>query len=503
MPLIKRDLRGSNGVSETFSLPSYLGRSDSETNYEGINCIAAVLSAALCGVDKQNQNGKNFVEMCECFFNRDNGENLVLNNVNTHTGGSFWYEIYPHVLFYALTSCYPDTPNFKEIVRITADKWVDACVVLSENGTIPDFDHLSYNHLTHKAVDNGSWIEPEAAAGVAFLLYSAYELFGDEKYLDYAKRCMDFLETHKDNPYYEILLPFGAYIAARLNAEQGTNYNICKIIDWCFDGDSACRPGWGVIAEKWGAYDCHGLVGSLIDWGQRWDVVGKDGFKDIQWDSAGYAFVTNTFSMAAGIIPIARYDTDLAHDIGKWMLNAANAARLFYPNFHDEKHQSCAFLNHPQKHVFGYEGLRKSWDSISPYATGDPIRYSWGAIDLGLYGSSHVGIFGGIIEKTDVEGILRLDCLKTDYFNRGAYPTYLYYNPHDTVQKPTIKIEAAVSDIYDAVSKRWVAKGVKASFTLELEPDDCAVLVMVSSGSTIIRKEDRLYADGVIIDYSC
>ena len=48
----------------------------------------------------------------------------------------------------------------------------------------------------------------------------------------------------------------------------------------------------------------------------------------------------------------------------------------------------------------------------------------------GLYGSSHVGILGGIVRPTNVDGILQLDLLKTDYFHADAYPTYLYYNPH-------------------------------------------------------------------------
>ena len=48
-------------------------------------------------------------------------------------------------------------------------------------------------------------------------------------------------------------------------------------------------------------------------------------------DGEGYAFAMNTFQWAGALTPVARYDTRYAHDIGKWMLNLANAARLFYP----------------------------------------------------------------------------------------------------------------------------------------------------------------------------
>ena len=43
-------------------------------------------------------------------------------------------------------------------------------------------------------------------------------------------------------------------VAAKLNAEQGTNYDITKIINWTFDGCTSTtgRTGWGVIEGQWG-----------------------------------------------------------------------------------------------------------------------------------------------------------------------------------------------------------------------------------------------------------
>ena len=91
----------------------------------------------------------------------------------------------------------------------------------------------------------------------------------------------------------------------------------------CFDprGRPQARPGWGVISDRWQGQDAHGLVGSTTD-------------------GEGYAFAMNTFQWAGALVPLARYDTRYAHDIGKWMLNLANASRLFYPNAHDAEHQS-------------------------------------------------------------------------------------------------------------------------------------------------------------------
>lgn len=42
----------------------------------------------------------------------------------------------------------------------------------------------------------------------------------------------------------------------------------------------------------------------------------------------------NTFSQAAALVPIVKYNPAYASTIGKWMLNLANACRLFYADEH-------------------------------------------------------------------------------------------------------------------------------------------------------------------------
>ena len=128
------------------------------------------------------------------------------------------------------------------------------------------------------------------------------------------------------------------------------------------------------------------------------------------------------------------------------MLNAANSARLFYRDALPDDHQSTAFWK-DDGGVIAYEGLRKEWKGRSPYATGDPIRLGWGPTDLALYGGSYVGFFGGIVSRTNVEMILQLDCLATDFFHDRAYPTYLYYNPYDVAKEVQIDVgpEARIS----------------------------------------------------------
>ncbi|MHB7984919.1 hypothetical protein, partial [Lacticaseibacillus paracasei] len=87
-----------------------------------------------------------------------------------------------------------------------------------------------------------------------------------------------------------------------------------KMLAWSFDGTAICREGWGVLVGNWNGYDISGTVGSTVDRG-------------------GYGFLMNTYDMAWPIVPMARYNQAYANAIGKWMLNAANASKFFYPQY--------------------------------------------------------------------------------------------------------------------------------------------------------------------------
>src|SRR5512145_918634 len=114
-------------------------------------------------------------------------------------------------------------------------------------------------------------------------------------------------------------MPYGTAKAFRMNAELGKRYDTQRFLNWCF-GISDCRGGWGVTVGNWGGYDCDGLLGSIDN-------------------RCGYAFAMNTFAQAGALAPLARYE----RAIGKWMLNLANAARLFYPGGLPPGHETSAF----------------------------------------------------------------------------------------------------------------------------------------------------------------
>jgi hypothetical protein len=614
LPLMWFDTRKHDFNEPTFALPPYIGHYGQANNkWDNITCLGAVSSAALVGIDKSNQNGINWVAMCQNYFSKNNGLNLYLNNLPGQTGSSFWYELFPNILFYRIYYHYPDVGEMSSQFTIVADRWYEACVKLggSENPyTIPNFNYTSFDFTTMQPIDNHIWKEADAAAAIAWIEYMAYVRISNTKYLTAAKWAMDYLQNNNENPYYECLMPHGSIIAARMNAECGSSYDIKKMITWCLDGKNWRK--WGISQGKWGKYDCAGLCCATNE---------------------GYAFHMNTFNLIGNIVPIVRYDDSYARAIGKLTLNSANASRLFYSNAHDKSHQTDLVWSkkYDPTSCIAYEGLQKTekvfdrakkennitgriesgslkdihlsdgkyevlasdtnntlthiwtidlrsiekqvlvikthctagqnfkfyykindgqWTSLfsldstddktlwtelpsvkgkldikiqaqnqtsgqvfvdelyvrgtgklSPFATGDPRDCGWGNTNLCLYGSAFAGIFGGIIKTTNVEGVLQLDCLATDYFAPSAYPTYLYYNPYASSKKIKINLGSEPKNLYDAVSNQFIAKQVKGIHSFSLSADSAAVIVITPADGKLTHEENKTLMNNVIIDY--
>ncbi len=642
-PLTWWDTTKYNYPFDTFGMPSYIGTSAQTGGmaHESINVMGAVLGGSLVGIYKSHQyvasTGQyyNFALMEQQYYNKTNGENMVLNYSSTQSGQTFWYEVMPPVLFCQLLWKYPNTGQMESLMYAMADRLYDAEVVMggkTSPWTVPNFTHTAFNFDTMLAVDNGIWKEPDAAAGYAWLEYMAYVKWGESQHFTGAKWGIEYLQNRTQNPLYELLLPYGALTAARMNAEQDTSYNLYKILNWCFEPSTAsdARYGWGVIADDpWGGNDCDGLVGSVTDGG-------------------GYAFAMNTFHWAAALSPIPRYNQDYARAIGKWMLNAANAARLFYANGLDAAHQSSEDWSYAYDpcSCITYEGLRKKarivdraisdfsniygtvtgtyadtlvkdskyeilkeqtvslvdkldhvWQinltaggshtlhfyshyndaadvdtgfiiayatssggtytdmftvtntgsdqdytynlpselsgtiyikardtnpilngrgndtlyvdwmmvitetsTFAPYAMGDGLMWGIGT-DFALYGASHVGMMAAVVETTNIEKILQLDLLVTDYYHAPAYPTYLYYNPYTVPQAVDVNVGAVPVDIYDTVSQEMLKVNVSGVVSVAIPADSAIVAVLTPAGGQVTINGTKKLIDGVVIDY--
>ena len=458
--------------------------------HESLNSLAALLGAGLVGIDKTNQDGYNYVKMIQNYFNSDNGWNIVMNNTNpdvAQLGGGYgrdwWYDVFPNALYYAVCDVFPGVEGAEAIQRSVAEQFVKADSVLNGN-----YDYSYFDYAQMKGMVNHIPLQQDAAGGHAYVLLCAYHKFGDPRYLNHAKSAIETLLSQKESRFYEILLPLGAYTAAYLNATEGTDYDIQKLLDWTFEGCKSPegRNGWGIIVGKWGDYEVNGIQGSITDGG-------------------GYGFLMNSIKPAWPFVPMVKYQPQYARAIGKWMLNNVNSCRLYFPMNMDDQHQWAPELKNITNNNISYEGLRRYDDygkealkGITPVAIGDGPKWAKGNPTesmFSVYSSSPMGIFGSIVRTTNVEGILQLNCNVTDFYAMRSYPVYLYYNPYN--ESKLVYFAAANNfDLFDIVSKTYVAKNIANEIEFEMPADAARVIVVLPAGTKLAMDNGKVVADG-------
>ena len=501
-PVIWLDSAQRNIPQTTFGL--YTAVNDSRQGpknnngefHESLNSLAALLGGGLVGIDKTSQNGYNYVKMVQNYFNSDNGWNIVMNNTCPEVallgggyGRDWWYDVFPNVLYYAVCDVFPGVSGADSIQHVIAEQFCKADSVLNGN-----YDYSYFDYSQMKGMVNNIPLQQDAAGGHAYVLYAAYKKFGDPRYLQHAKSALEALLSQKESRFYEILLPMSAIVASRLNAEEGTQYDVKKILDWTFDGcqNPNGRSGWGVMAGRWGDYDVSGLQGSILDGG-------------------GYAFFMNSVKLTWPLVPMVKYEPQFATAIGKWMLNNVNACRLFYPGEIDDEHQWLPEMKGLTDNNIAYEGLRKtdcygkeSLKGIEPVALGDGPN--WTPANpaesmFSLYSTSPVGILGAMVSETSESGILRINCNTTDFYSERPYPVYLYYNPHAENKVIDYYSEEKV-DLFDIVTKKYIARGKSGSFEIELPALNASVIVELPSGMKLRSVDGRIVTkDNHVISY--
>lgn len=505
LPLVKIDTSPVSPQLQTaFGLAAYVGetRTFGETGepvHEAVASLAAVLGGTLVGIDKST-GPYNWVSMTREYYINRNGQYLVLNSPFATSGSSAWYDIYPNILFYEIADRYPNESYFEAIQNQIDLRFYDAVDVLTNGGQTPNFNYTAYNFRTRQPVYNGTWREPDMGMGMAWMQYAAYWRNREanpplaDKHLAAVNWALSYYEQTSANPDYEILAPYGAYTAARMNAEQGGNYDIQKLVNWVFDRSSARPTKVMISGEPWGGQDVGGLMGFNIP---------------KLSENRSYAFSMNTFATALPMVPLARYEDRYSRAIGKWMLNAASAARLFYANAHSAQNQSSEFWTGDPQSAFAYEGLRHHWlggqfDGQELYAAGDPLTYGWGPqTDFAIYGSAMSGVFGSIIKTTNVEKILQLDLLATDFYRAPANHTHLFYNPHEASVSVSIDLgKDRLFDLYDAAANRFLARGVSGTTFFDIPADEAVMLVQVPAGGEQSWQGRRMLVDGVVVDYN-
>ena len=487
-----------NMNSQTFAMPAYVGDTRAIVNgtQEAIIPIPATLSATLIGIDKtkfplSGTNQVDYVSRLETFYHKVAPFKSVYDSPHpdlaiSHNNTSWWYDHHSLPFVYALATRYPSIPWLQTATRTVADDQYE--MLQSIGSSNPDFNHTAFNHTTNTLVDSSDGRkERDAGLVTALVEYWAYQKFGDAKYLDGAKWAMNYYQNATINPYYEWQILLGPYVAARLNAEQGTNYDVTKIMDWLLQSSSSGHAGWGTIQDQWSGYDVWGVQGSSTDGG-------------------GYGFAMNTF-LTAWLAPMVKYDHRFARSVGRFLLNVSNAGRFFYPDQMNQLNQyhGSTYINTPAK-VVPYEGLRKLEDGQSPRATGDPHRYGaqWGldpnTKDLGLYGGAHAGLFGAIFKGTNVSKIWQIDLNALDFYSVNAYPTYLYYNPFSSSQNVTIPVSGTV-DLFNPITGAFITRNVSGSPSISLPADEAVMVVVTPANGTISYAGNRTLINNVSVAY--
>lgn len=500
-PLIWLDSSRRNIDQVTFGLYTVIGdvrqgpRKNHGEFHEALTSLNSLVSAGLMGIDKTSQHGFNYVKMVQNYFNSTTKWNIVMNNTNPEVamagggyGRDWWYDVYPNVLYYGVAALFPDVENTEFIQRKVAEQFFRADSVLNGNYNFSYFDYAQM-----QGMQNNIPMQQDIAGGHAWVLYSAFQKFGDKRYLQGAKSATQALVNQKESRFYEILLPFGAYTAARLNAEYGTNYDVTRLLNHTFDGCQSKdgRYGWGVIAERWGDEDVYGMQGSITDGG-------------------GYGFFMNSVAMAWPLVPMVKYEPQYAKAIGKYMLNVVNASRLFYPDQVDNAHQWLPDLKNLTNGIIGYEGVRKTDDygnpalkGFSPVSIGDGPKWTAGQPResmFSLYSTSIVGVFGAIVNKTNIEGILALDCNATDFYAENKYPVFLYYNPF--TETKTVSYSSVNSvDLFDIISKKYIAKAGTRDIEIKLPSGEAALIVVLPAGTHLTADGSKVKAGKVVIAY--
>ena len=291
-----------------------------------------------------------------------------------------------------------------------------------------------------------------------------------------------------------MLLPIGAYTAARLNAEEGTNFDVAKMLDWVFEGTKSKtgRTGWVIIVDKWGEYDVSGLQGSIVDRG-------------------GYAFLMNSIKVAMPLVPMVKYEPQFARAISKWMLNNVNASRLFFPDEIPDDNQWLPGMQNFTNSIIAYEGLRYEDDlnnprlvGVHPVAMGDGPKWHEDNLKetmFSVYSTAPVGIYGAMIEETNIEKILKLDCNVTDFFSDRTFPTFLLYNPYkESVKVKYTPVKGGV-DLFDIVSKTYLAKAVAGNTEIVLPADQACIIMELPAGIEVQKENDKLFINKKIISY--
>lgn len=469
-------------------------------NSEAVTFVNSVLSGSLIDIDMSDVYGEDYVSMCLQFINSEGVLTNWLGGASKTT--SMWYMQYSTLQLFALADLYPGKTDLVRAVRVIADKYYDALVVLgggSEEGLNMDIQSFDFKNMepVTQMPNSGRWTEQDSASTIGLMMYWSYRRWGDDKFLRASIWCADYMDTLEMNPQYEIAYVYCPYFMAMLNAEVGTNYDITKQFEKILSTDSDVRDGWGYTNSEINT-DSNPTLYAVCQSGNP------------------YYWYMNTVEGASAFIPLVLYDQSFADVVGKYVLNAVNSSRYFFSDgpLSDQRNADATVWESEYAKYIPFEALHWMTDDGTRHVkngnvpknailslSGDPVEENWDfQTEHSMYSGASTGKFGGTVFPTDVEGVLQIDLSKLDFMrNSPSYKTYLYYNPYEEDKEITINLGYKFYDLYDSVSDAYLARGATGSVKIVVPASSSITVVLADRNSIRRQVGNNIYLNNCLV----
>ncbi len=332
----------------------------------------------------------------------------------------------------------------------------------------------NFNHQGYHFGDKVPWTrrdifrQPDVIGAYGYQMLLAYTLFNDSRYLDEARIGIERYLSFSENPWYEIPSAAMALAAAAHLRCLGHEVNVGRALEFLFD------PGAGMANGTWGGEEVNGLV-------RGWKY---------QQQNPDSVYSMESLVVLPYLLPVARRMPSLARLIGKYALNVAANARLFYSGSvpHDSRPGFATAVP--------YERLYENYAGLSPYASGD-----FGA-QRSIYGGAYSLWWGALVRQTGVPSILQLNLVASDFLERGCCPACLYYNPYPQKQFVTVALPEGRYDLYDLGDHRTFKARVSGQVKISLPAEDARVIAVIPSAAIQHVEGTKLLINGHVVDWA-
>lgn len=424
-----------NTGRESIGIVTYTDEERKGEYTQALTLIGALLSAEKLNKESIGEDQlNNLVQYVESYYNIENGEGTLLNYQNMDsTELSFWQQIYPALAYFMLMDRYEATVDSDAMLRNIADTWYEVVMDLGGSDGIVDFGYTGYDFKNKCPFDNGEWIEPDAAAGVALLQYYAFEKFNDRKYIKAATLCMNYMDEFQRNPGYELLYLYLPYLSARLNSVEEYHFNTAKYMEFFFT-ESDYRHEYGTFNGDFAT----GLIGERTQYG-------------------GTPYSFQSIIGATALVPMLKYDQRYAVEVGRYLLQVTQNLNLFY-DVDDPVYGNLILM----------EKVQKDNETTNQR--------------LSVLSGAYLGLLAAMIEPTNVEGILKVDLNTNEYYvdKEKQNPLFLLFNPHD--EKKVVNYQVTTEgtvDLYDLVSHTFIEQNVTKETEIQIKSTEAVIVLEI------------------------